>query len=116
MRELVATTVFTQEGGKMKRCIVGLVVLAVFGVGQTNAAIYTVVDLTPSGFNQCTATDISGTQQVGYGSGNTDYHALLWSGTAASAVDLHPSGFDRSIAYGIRAGAHSRLVSVTFLL
>ena len=86
----------------MKRWIVGLVVV-LGGVGQTNAAIYTVVDLTPSGFEQSIATNISGTQQVGYGTGppGLTRQALLWSGTAASAVSLNSSGFDRSIANGI---------------
>jgi hypothetical protein len=38
--------------------------------------------------------------QVGNGSG----HALLWTGTAASVVDLNPSGFDSSQAYGVGGG------------
>ncbi|MEY2430110.1 MAG: hypothetical protein QOJ40_2995, partial [Verrucomicrobiota bacterium] len=45
-----------------------------------------------------------GSQQVGAGYGSASggyYHALLWSGTAGSAVDLHPSGFDNSYALGI---------------
>ena len=47
---------------------------------------------------------ISGTQQVGWGQGSAtggNEHALLWSGTAESCVDLNPSGFDGSYAYGI---------------
>jgi hypothetical protein len=32
-------------------------------------------------------------------------HALLWSGTAASAVNLHPAGYDASAAYGV-SGAY----------
>jgi hypothetical protein len=46
----------------------------------------------------------NGSQQVGYGpvvESESNYHAILWSGTAASAVDLNPSGYDRSIAFGI---------------
>jgi hypothetical protein len=31
-------------------------------------------------------------------------HAGLWSGTAASWIDLHPQGFDTSYAYGVDAG------------
>jgi hypothetical protein len=41
---------------------------------------------------------------VGYGSGaatGSYEHALLWSGTAASAVDLNPSGLRHSWAYGV---------------
>jgi len=43
----------------------------------------------------------SGAQQVGYTGGNVGPHAVLWSGTAASAVDLNPtniSGITFSIA------------------
>jgi hypothetical protein len=67
----------------------------------------------------------SGTQQVGYGSGsatgNND-HALLWSGNAASFIDLNPSGFTKSeahdisgtqqVGYGVTGGnAHALLWS-----
>jgi hypothetical protein len=49
---------------------------------------------------------ISGGQQVGtgWGSASGNFHAFLWSGTAASAVDLNPSGFTYSYAYGISGG------------
>lgn len=52
-------------------------------------------------------------KQVGRGSGPATYdpqfgvwedHALLWNGTADSAVDLHPSGMVYSDAYGIGPG------------
>ncbi len=48
------------------------------------------------GFEHYFANDTSGTQQVGsaYGfdaSHNSYSHALLWTGSAASAVDLHPT-------------------------
>ena len=67
------------------------------------------VDLDPTrlaGFDGSFANGISsdGRQQVGNGSFNTPgeqaNHALLWSGTADSAVDLHPAqlGLDNSIA------------------
>jgi hypothetical protein len=62
------------------------------------------VDLHPSGFTNSSAYGISGSQQVGSGFGSAtgfELHALLWSGTASSAVDLNPSGFTNSAAYGI---------------
>jgi len=39
------------------------------------------------------ALSVSGSQQVGYADVASDYvkHAILWSGTATSAIDLHPS-------------------------
>jgi len=46
---------------------------------------------------------INGSQQVGVGYGSAtgdEYHALLWNGTAASYVDLNPSGFTSSGANG----------------
>jgi hypothetical protein len=64
-----------------------------------------VVDLTPAGGGE-TAHSTDGVHQVGDGAlpmiGGD--HALLWSGTAASVVDLHPtnlSGFVTSQAYGV---------------
>lgn len=51
-----------------------------------------VVDLHPIGFENSSATGISGGQQVGSGNGSAtggEYHALLWSGNANSVVDLH---------------------------
>jgi hypothetical protein len=67
----------------------------------SQAAAYFYTDLNPSGFIESFGYGISGSQQVGSrrdaaGAG----HALLWSGTASSAVDLHPSGFKISQAYG----------------
>jgi hypothetical protein len=70
-----------------------------------------VVDLHPTNltsFSESFAYGTDGVRQVGmagsersiYGLGNT--HAILWSGTADSAIDLHPlSGFDTSKAVAI---------------
>jgi probable HAF family extracellular repeat protein len=49
---------------------------------------------------------VSGGQQVGFGFGFDEHgtfvsHALLWTGSAASVVDLHPSGFTGSLASGV---------------
>jgi hypothetical protein len=64
-------------------------------------ADYIAIDLTPSsGFsNFCGAFGVGGSEQVGRGSGSAtgnNYHALLWSGSAASIVDLNPPGFSYS--------------------
>src|ERR1035437_5025090 len=69
----------------------------------SQAATYSYTDLNPSGFTSSRANGNSGSQQVGYGySSVSGYyeHALLWSGTASSAVDLNPSGFTSSQANG----------------
>ena len=48
------------------------------------------------------ALGTNGTQQVGQGGTATGISwALLWSGTAESAVNLNPSGFSNSVARGI---------------
>ncbi len=57
------------------------------------------------------ARAVSGGTQVGEGAlpaGSSapvgavgDLHALLWSGTGASAVDLNPAGYSSSTAYGV---------------
>ena len=47
---------------------------------------------------------ISGGQQVGFWQRDIHWHASLWSGTEASWVDLHPTGFEGSCANGISGG------------
>jgi len=72
------------------------VILAVaFGANNAlGAPNYVVVDLTPSGFYAAFGSGTSGTQQVGHGGGPStgSNHALLWSGSPQSYVDLHPTG------------------------
>jgi hypothetical protein len=68
------------------------------------ALTFTSTLLHPAGFTDSRALGISGTKQIGWGSGSTTSgrsHALLWSGTAASVVDLHPSGFFSSTGTGV---------------
>jgi len=71
---------------------------------QTQALLFTAIDLNPSGFSFSVAEGISGGQQVGFGfgpaTGGRD-HALLWRGSAASVVDLHPPEFTYSEAHAI---------------
>jgi probable HAF family extracellular repeat protein len=73
-----------------------------------NGAADLVVDLNPTnlpGIVNSSAIGISGSQQVGVGSGSSPSsktHALVWNGTASSAVDLQPQigEFDESVANG----------------
>jgi hypothetical protein len=76
-----------------------------------------VIDLHPRGFDTSQASAVAAGRQVGYGStsrqfegyGSTLVHALLWSGTADSVVDLHtflPAGFRNSLAHGIDASGN----------
>lgn len=47
---------------------------------------------------------ISGGQQVGAGFTATGAHAMLWTGTQASQIDLHPATAAQSYAYGAGGG------------
>jgi hypothetical protein len=46
----------------------------------------------------------SGGQQAGYAIVGEAYRASLWSGTAASWVDLHPAGSTESFAFAASGG------------
>ncbi len=92
---------------------VGTAVLAALVLGSApwaGALTFTAIDLNPSGFDFSEASGVAGGQQVGVGSGPAtggQEHALLWSGTAASVKDLHPSGFEDfggSQAFGVAGG------------
>ena len=71
-----------------------------------------VVDLHPAGFDDSYATGVSETKQVGWGrlvlpSGTGTTHALVWSGSAGSSIDLDqflPAGYDGAQATGIDTG------------
>jgi hypothetical protein len=72
----------------------GLVLaVVVLGGGRPAAAQYTFIDLHPSGFTRSVAWGVSDGQQVGSGTiFRGPDHALLWTGSADSVVDLHPAG------------------------
>jgi hypothetical protein len=63
------------------------------------------VDLNPAGFTGSSALGVGGGQQVGFAElGSGDLHAMVWSGTSQSALDLHkfvPSVFSSSAATAI---------------
>lgn len=63
----------------------------------------TVVDLMPPGAEYSEVRGIWGQHQVGYASFDATNRAVLWSGTADSWVDLHPSGGGSSVGYAIAA-------------
>jgi len=81
-----------------------MAVIAVLSLLSTQSAqgiTYNVVDLNPAGFVYSGAYGFSGSQQVGAGTGpvtGNQLHALLWSGSASSAVDLNPADFTGSAA------------------
>jgi hypothetical protein len=79
-------------------CLLGLVIAS-----RASAAVtYEAKLLYPIGGSRGFAA--SGASQVGLGAGPAtggQVHALLWSGSAASAVDLHPAGFNWTEAHGV---------------
>jgi hypothetical protein len=73
------------------------------GAFLLDRATNSVVELTPSDW-ATQPNGVAGEFQVGHGAGPTTgfaTHALLWHGTAASLVDLNPTGFSDSRAYGV---------------
>lgn len=71
--------------------------------GSVNAQ-WTVVNLKPAGSTESSAWGASGANQVGWATVGGVDHASLWSGTAASWVDLHdmlPAGFSFSHARSV---------------
>jgi hypothetical protein len=71
------------------------------------------VDLNPAGFTSSDGMAINNTKQVGYGlatdATGTHYHALVWTNTAASVVDLNqflPAGYTDATALAIDAAGN----------
>jgi hypothetical protein len=58
------------------------------------------------GFTDSAANATDGSHQVGFGYNGSNFHAVLWTATAASAVDLHPSNIaiSDSRAFGVNNG------------
>jgi hypothetical protein len=62
------------------------------------------IDLNPSGFTKSYARGVLNSVQVGYAYDSYYPHAIVWNGTAQSAVDLQlsmPSNYIASQALGI---------------
>ncbi|HZP81752.1 MAG TPA: VCBS repeat-containing protein [Chthonomonadaceae bacterium] len=67
-----------------------ILVLAVTSLSAARAQ-YAFVSLHPAGFSLSNAQGVSGGQQVGFGKWSDGHkHALVWNGSAASVIDLHP--------------------------
>lgn len=66
----------------------------------------TSIDLHPvTGYYSSMATSTDGLEQCGYsGSSLGGIHAMKWSGSSSSAVDLHPSGFNFSYCTSVDNG------------
>ena len=82
-------------------------------LAATSSAQWTVVNLHPAGAVSSQALGVGGGQQVGWAHIAGEPHASLWTGTAASWVDLHPPAQD-SIAYGVKGGQQVGIVNPLF--
>jgi hypothetical protein len=74
-----------------------------------NGAAASVVDLNPAGFTRTQANGAAGSYQVGWGLGTAagnQTHALRWTGTADSVLDLHQylSGLGLAFTYSQATG------------
>jgi len=77
--------------------------------GRLHAAVWSrlsgaIVDLHPSALETAYLYGVSGSQQVGDGSGGGQGHALLWEGSAESVIYLDPAGYSRCNARGVSDG------------
>ena len=74
-----------------------LMLLASVAFAAAAQAQWTVTNLHPEGASESRLNSTSGGQQLGWVGVAGAEHAGLWSGTAASWVDLHPAGATRSV-------------------
>lgn len=74
---------------------------------------WTVTKLHPAGATESRALAVAGGQQVGFVKFGTQEHASLWSGSAASWIDLHPEGATRSVARSVNGGRQAGEVIVS---
>lgn len=77
-----------------------LCAFAALSLGTTAHAAFTYTILHPTGTFASYGEGLNLSTQVGYVLAG-GYHAGLWSGTAASWVDLNPAGANSSRAYGV---------------
>jgi hypothetical protein len=92
-----------------------LAVLAL--AASTASAQWTVTNLHPAGASESYGYAIgpapAGIQEGGYATISNSPHAALWSGAAASFVDLNPSLASNSAVYGVSAGQQAGIATVS---
>jgi hypothetical protein len=81
------------------------VVAVVFAFAPKASAQYTVTYLNPASYSASQAMGASGGVQGGSATLGANSHAVIWTGSASSAVDLNPSGFSASYINAL-FGAH----------
>src|SRR6266511_3311073 len=79
----------------MFRCPPPAILLVVLAFVGSPLMGYTVVILQPQGTSESQSGRIGGDQQAG----EVDGHATIWTGSAGSAIDLHPAGYKNTFTY-----------------
>ncbi len=78
------------------------------GTSDENAVVWSPAGPVPlhpaSGYSTTVAAATDGGSQVGFGNVPGHLHAALWTGSAASFVDLDPGGFYDTQAWGVGGG------------
>ena len=78
------------------------------GIPAAANAQWTLTNLHPAAASTSRATGVHGGQQVGYAMvGGVYQHASLWTGSAASWIDLMPAGAFESRAFAVDAGVQA---------
>lgn len=103
VHKLEQTMLRRYEDSSFRRIVLTLVGWSlVFPAISSGAQQYHFIDLGPVGASDARALGASDGQQVGWsGAGQ---HAILWTGSAASATDLTPPGYASSYATGVWGG------------
>ncbi|MEN6384126.1 MAG: hypothetical protein ABFD79_02900 [Phycisphaerales bacterium] len=88
---------------KIKTPVLMLSILFVIcSFNQLFAQDYIAIDLTVPGFSNLASRCVNGDCQVGYA--DSDYrinHAIMWNSGTQSYIDLNPSGYTCTEAYGV---------------
>ena len=76
---------------------------------------YVATIISPAGYSEAFIEQAGSGQQVGFGRPGvgTNTHALIWSGTSQSFIDVNPTDYDGSFLYGV---ANGQQVGVGFYL
>src|SRR5438132_12114067 len=94
---------------------VAALLFAILAMIATSHAQYSVVHLNPASVYSGTNALGVGGAQVGSGGVGAISHALLWTGSASSVIELHPSAYTGgSVAYGAAAGTQVGLGGISF--
>ncbi|MBK7405062.1 MAG: hypothetical protein IPJ41_10605 [Phycisphaerales bacterium] len=82
----------------------GLILLVIGAAASGASAQWALTDLSPPGAFDPITSGVDGSQQVGQAHPVSSGHAILWTGSAGSWVDLHPAVMYSSYAFAVSGG------------